>query len=83
MSLQTFILNVHGPPRIFNFDFDAKLDPDPAFHFNADPDPAFHSNAFRTSEKKELTKNHRITRKIETFVICSVGKKSQHYSILF
>jgi hypothetical protein len=35
----------NDPLRVPPFHFDADLDPDPAFHFNADPDPAFHFDA--------------------------------------
>jgi hypothetical protein len=49
LSLQTFILRVHGllrihcdPRKFLNFDFNA--DPDPAFYSNADPDPASKNN---------------------------------------
>jgi hypothetical protein len=54
ISLQAFIVSVHGPPRLFfeplkplNFFFNADLDPDPAFHSSAAPDsdPASKNNA--------------------------------------
>jgi hypothetical protein len=40
----------NGPLRLPPFHFDADLDPDPAFHFNADPDPAFHFDADPASQ---------------------------------
>ncbi len=32
------------PLQLLNFDYDAVLGPDPAFHSNADPDPASQNN---------------------------------------
>jgi hypothetical protein len=45
MSLQASIVNVHGPLKLLNFNFNADPDLAPAFHSNADPDPASKNNA--------------------------------------
>jgi hypothetical protein len=50
---------VHGPSwlkfeatQLLNFDFEADLDPDPAFHSESDPDPASKNGSVPDSASK-------------------------------